>query len=43
MSTFCQFGSPVNLIRRQAVARYDPRYNVSTVKNPPKVDGFGMF
>ena len=42
-SSFCQFGSPVNLIRRPVGARFDARYTVPTVKHPPKVMVSGCF
>ena len=42
-SSFCQFGSPVNLIRRPVGTRFDARYTVPTVKHPPKVMVWGCF
>ena len=42
-STFCQFGSFVNLVRRPLKTRFLPKYTVATVKHSPKVMLWGCF
>lgn len=42
-STFCQFGTHLNRVRRPANMRYDRRYTVSTMKHPQKIMVWGCF
>jgi hypothetical protein len=42
-STFCQFGSFINFVRRPQGQRFNPKYTVSTVKHSPKVMVWGSF
>lgn len=40
-SMICQFANYTNYVRRPAGMRYDPKYTIATVKNPPKVMVWG--
>lgn len=42
-STFCQFGSFINLVRRPRMERFNQRYTVATVKHSPKIMVWGSF
>lgn len=42
-STFCQFGSFTQHVRRPRFQRFNPRYTISTVKHSPKVNVWGSF
>lgn len=42
-STFCQFGSFVNFVRRPKSTRFDPKYTIATVKHSPKIMVWGCF
>lgn len=42
-STFCQFGTHTNRVRRPPNQRYDRRYTIATMKHPQKLMVWGCF